>query len=234
MPRSLGRPLYECRFAASTCADALRPTDMKLVDRLIRESRTWTLVDGLAASVAGVLVERYPELSKTLGFGRRLLGPALRPPRTSRSPRPGEGDFARFGRHADAVLEEREVFIRKDIGWCFATPPGSDPISCTAGSSRVQAAPRATAHEAVSYLSDGAAGGDRDGARGGFSMSLDADHDPLDSIEASAVRDFELSLVALEGSEPHRRSDRSSSSIAIVPTVARALSRLPQSGSSLA
>jgi 3-methyladenine DNA glycosylase AlkD len=39
---------------------------MKLVERMIRESRTWALVDGLAASVAGVLVERYPELSKTL------------------------------------------------------------------------------------------------------------------------------------------------------------------------
>ena len=31
--------------------------------------------------------------------------------------RQGGGDFERFGRYADAMLEEREFFIRKAIGW---------------------------------------------------------------------------------------------------------------------
>jgi 3-methyladenine DNA glycosylase AlkD len=31
--------------------------------------------------------------------------------------RRGEGDFGRFGRYADAMLEEKEFFIRKAIGW---------------------------------------------------------------------------------------------------------------------
>ncbi len=31
--------------------------------------------------------------------------------------RRGEGDFERFGRYADQMLEEKEFFIRKAIGW---------------------------------------------------------------------------------------------------------------------
>ena len=31
--------------------------------------------------------------------------------------RRGGGDFTRFGRYADAMLEEKEFFIRKAIGW---------------------------------------------------------------------------------------------------------------------
>ena len=31
--------------------------------------------------------------------------------------RRGSGDFGRFGRYADSMLEEREFFIRKAIGW---------------------------------------------------------------------------------------------------------------------
>ena len=36
-----------------------------------------------------------------------LLGPLRR----------GEGDFDRFSRYADAMLDEKEFFIRKAIGW---------------------------------------------------------------------------------------------------------------------
>jgi len=31
--------------------------------------------------------------------------------------RRGEGDFDRFSRYADAMLEEKEFFVRKAIGW---------------------------------------------------------------------------------------------------------------------
>ena len=31
--------------------------------------------------------------------------------------RQGEGDFGRFGRYADGMLEENEFFVRKAIGW---------------------------------------------------------------------------------------------------------------------
>jgi len=31
--------------------------------------------------------------------------------------RAGGGDFERFARYADAMLEEKEFFVRKAIGW---------------------------------------------------------------------------------------------------------------------
>jgi 3-methyladenine DNA glycosylase AlkD len=118
------RPLFECRAAASMLladhAEALIPADAALLERLIRESGTWALVDELAPAVLGPLVERYPELTAVLDrwaadgdfwVRRAALLSLLRPLRR------GEGDFARFGRYADMMLAEREFFIRKAIGW---------------------------------------------------------------------------------------------------------------------
>jgi 3-methyladenine DNA glycosylase AlkD len=156
------RPLHECRMAAVELlelrSDALRPVDMKLVERLIRESRTWALVDGLAASVAGELVERYPELSKTLDrwssdadfWVRRSALLALLVPL-----RRGEGDFARFGRYADAMLEEREFFIRKAIGWVLRDTARTRPDLVYGWlEPRAGRASSVTVREAVKYLSD--------------------------------------------------------------------------------
>jgi 3-methyladenine DNA glycosylase AlkD len=123
--RSLwARPVHECRMAAVELLDLhgplLRCDDALLIERLLRESRTWALVDGLAASVAGPLVERCPELAATLDrwatdgdfwLRRSALLAELLPLRR------GGGDFDRFARHADAMLHEREFFVRKAIGW---------------------------------------------------------------------------------------------------------------------
>src|SRR5512138_3043937 len=120
-----GRGIHECRAAAvellDAYADRLVPDDLSgVLERLLRESRTWALVDGLAASVAGPLVERFPALGETLDrwaadddfwIRRAALLAELIPLRE------GRGDFARFARHADAMLEEREFFVRKAIGW---------------------------------------------------------------------------------------------------------------------
>jgi DNA alkylation repair enzyme len=58
--RSGRRPVHECRMAAVGLlhlgSGLLRADDMALIERLIRESKTWALVDGLDASVAGPLV----------------------------------------------------------------------------------------------------------------------------------------------------------------------------------
>ena len=118
------RPVHECRMAAAELLTAngslLDAADMAGVEGMLRTARTWALVDGLAASVAGGLVERHPELTATLDrwaadedfWIRRsallaLLGPLRR----------GAGDFGRFGRYADQMLTEQEFFIRKAIGW---------------------------------------------------------------------------------------------------------------------
>jgi 3-methyladenine DNA glycosylase AlkD len=74
----------------------------------------------LAASVVGPLVERAPELGATLDrwaadeefWIRRSALLALLV-----ALRRGEGDFARFSRYADSMLEDKEFFIRKAIGW---------------------------------------------------------------------------------------------------------------------
>ena len=55
-------PVHERRMAAvellALNVDRLGYGDAALLERLVRESRTWALVDGLAASVMGRLVER--------------------------------------------------------------------------------------------------------------------------------------------------------------------------------
>lgn len=118
------RPVHDCRRACvellDVCRDRLGPADAVLLERLLRESLTWALVDDLAAKVMGGLVEEYPELTAVLDrwaldddfWLRRSALLALLIPL-----RQGGGDFERFGRYADAMLDEREFFVRKAIGW---------------------------------------------------------------------------------------------------------------------
>ena len=107
-------------LALQRSTDLLEARDLELVEALIRRSKTWAYVDPLSIHMAGALVERFPELGPALDrwaedadfWVRRsailaLLGPLRR----------GEGDFDRFSRYADAMLCEREFFIRKAIGW---------------------------------------------------------------------------------------------------------------------
>jgi 3-methyladenine DNA glycosylase AlkD len=128
------RGIHECRAAAVELLELhvgrLEARDLGAVARLLREARTWALVDNLAASVAGPLVERFPRLGRTLDrwardddfwIRRAALLAELVPLRE------GRGDFARFGRHADAMLEEREFFVRKAIGWVLRDASRADP-----------------------------------------------------------------------------------------------------------
>ena len=100
--------------------DLLEIRDMSLIEDLIRQSKSWGYVDPLSTYLAGGLVERFPELNSTLDrwstdddfWVRRSAMLALLIPL-----RQGEGDFERFARYADVMLEEKEFFIRKAIGW---------------------------------------------------------------------------------------------------------------------
>jgi 3-methyladenine DNA glycosylase AlkD len=101
-------------------ASLLTPADAALIERMLRTARTWALVDGLASNVMGTLTERHPELTADLDrwagdedfWLRRSAMLALLVPL-----RRGEGDFDRFARYADGMLEEKAFFIRKAIGW---------------------------------------------------------------------------------------------------------------------
>ena len=153
--------LHECRMASVEVLEArtgtLEPDDIELVEHLLRESRTWALVDGLAANVAGELVERYPDLTGTLDrwatdedfWLRRSALLAL-----LHALRRGEGDFERFGRYADVMLEEREFFIRKAIGWVLRDASRRRPELVYAWlEPRATRASGVTIREAVKYLS---------------------------------------------------------------------------------
>ena len=156
------RPVHECRMAAVEVLDLhswlLRCRDVELVERLIRDSRTWALVDGLAANVAGALVERCPELGETLDrwaadddfWVRRSTLLALLPPL-----RRGEGDFDRFTRYAGGMLEEREFFVRKAIGWVLREAARKQPDRVYAWlEPRAGRASGVTVREAVKYLGE--------------------------------------------------------------------------------
>ena len=117
-------PIYERRAAAVMLliADRSRaePRDLALVERFLRQGQTWALVDSLSCDVAGDLVERFPQLAPTLDrwavdgdfWVRRAALLSLLVPL-----RRGAGDWEHFVRLAEPMLDEREFFIRKALGW---------------------------------------------------------------------------------------------------------------------
>jgi len=155
------RRVHECRMAAVELLEqrpeGLRAADIDLVERLLRESRTWALVDGLSASVVGGLLQRYSELAETLDrwstdedfwIRRSALLALLLPLRR------GQGDFDRFGRYADAMLEEREFFIQKAIGWVLRDTAKKRPdLVFDWLAPRAARASGVTIHEAEKHLS---------------------------------------------------------------------------------
>jgi 3-methyladenine DNA glycosylase AlkD len=117
-------PVFERRMAAQMLLiqhpDLLGPADIPLIERMLREARTWALVDALTCDLMGPLTEHHPELAAVLDrwatdsdfwIRRSALLSLLLPLRR------GAGDFDRFSRYADQMLAEKEFFIRKAIGW---------------------------------------------------------------------------------------------------------------------
>ena len=118
------KPVYERRSAAMMLLGRLPrlldAADLPRLERLLREAKTWALVDEIAVHTVGGLVAAHPSLASELDrwssdddfwIRRSALLALLRPLRE------GGGDWPRFTRYADAMLEETEFFIRKAIGW---------------------------------------------------------------------------------------------------------------------
>lgn len=119
-----GPPIHEHRMLAVMLLirhePMLHPDDIAFVETLLRQSRTWALVDELAARCAGPLLERHPDADAVLErwsadddvWIRRsvLLAHLI-------ALRAGGGDWDRFCHYADAMLDEHEFWIRKAIGW---------------------------------------------------------------------------------------------------------------------
>ena len=132
------KPVFERRIAAvellqqAAAAGRLAGDDqLAAIEELIRDSRTWALVDGLACNVAGVMARRHPALSwpridawASDGdfWVRRSALLALLP-----GIRWGKPDLARFTRYAESMIAESEFFIRKAIGWVLREIARRDP-----------------------------------------------------------------------------------------------------------
>jgi 3-methyladenine DNA glycosylase AlkD len=138
----------------------LRPQDADLVEQFLRTSGTWALVDGLAADVMGSLVSRFPDLLATLDrwaadddfWIRRSALLALLVHLRSGDP----AHFERFAGYADAMLAEREFFIRKAIGWVLRETGKRQPDLVAAWlQPRLARVSGVTMREAVKWLPAG-------------------------------------------------------------------------------
>jgi 3-methyladenine DNA glycosylase AlkD len=153
-------PVFERRMASvmflERFSGLLGTNDLALLERLLRESKTWALVDGLAGDVVGAILVAHP-LGTTRVLDRWAEDPDFWIRRSSllaelRPLRAG-ADLAPFLRRADRMLEEREFFIRKAIGWVLREVGKRRPAAVTAWlAARTHRASGVTMREAVKYL----------------------------------------------------------------------------------
>jgi 3-methyladenine DNA glycosylase AlkD len=153
------KPVHERRAAAAMLLgeypELVGPADLPLLERLVRESKTWAYVDVLAADVLGELLVRHPRTASKLDrwardrdfwVRRAALLAQLKPLASGAS-------FARFGRYAEAMLDEKEFFIRKAIGWVLRETGKRRPDDVFEWlAPRTHRASGVTLREAVKYL----------------------------------------------------------------------------------
>lgn len=118
-------PWFECRRASVEVlvarAGDLGIDDLDRLAAMIRHGETWALVDPLAIDVAGTIVAANPvgttgildtwSTDDSFWLRRASMLALLR------SLRVDDEQWPRFCRYADTMLDEREFFIRKAIGW---------------------------------------------------------------------------------------------------------------------
>jgi 3-methyladenine DNA glycosylase AlkD len=127
-------PVFERRMAAveilRIAGQQLRASDLAAIETLIRDARTWALVDSLAGDVAGGIALRDPSSWPRIDawaadedfWVRRSALLALLP-----GIRAGRPDLDRFERYAALMLTEKEFFIRKATGWVLREISKRDP-----------------------------------------------------------------------------------------------------------
>ena len=158
-------PIHELRTAAvlllARDAKQLRADDLPLIERIARESRTWALLDYLAVDVVGPMVEADENALRTdldrwstdpdFWVRRASLLGELRPIRRG-------APMDRFLGRADRMLDEREFFIRKAIGWVLREAGRRRPDEVAAWlAPRTHRASGVTMREAVKRMAPGEA-----------------------------------------------------------------------------
>jgi 3-methyladenine DNA glycosylase AlkD len=127
------------------------------LEHLLRTARTWAYVDSLAADVVSSLVVSAPKAwhpvldqwasDEDFWIRRSALLSLLVPLRQ------GGGEFERFARYADAMLDKREFFIRTAIGWVLRETGRQRPeLVADWIEPRVARASGITVREAVKHL----------------------------------------------------------------------------------
>jgi 3-methyladenine DNA glycosylase AlkD len=121
--------LHERRMLAVTTlqqyADTMGPRSLERLEPFVRQSGTWALVDGLAGDVAARIVLRHPDDPVVDAVLRRwgadedfwVRRSALLAHLHTVGRRGQFVGWDRFSGLADSMLDEREFFIRKAIGW---------------------------------------------------------------------------------------------------------------------
>ena len=116
-------PIFERRACAAFLldygVDLLGPADIPAIKRYVAGSETWALVDPLSADLLGHFLLAHPDAAARLDPWTRdrdfwVRRAALL---SQIEPLKAGADFDHFGGWADAMLGEREFFIRKAIGW---------------------------------------------------------------------------------------------------------------------
>ena len=154
------REIYELRQAAvnllERSRDELDADVLDLVEGLLRDAHTWALVDPLAISAAGAIALRDPRVwartdrwivDNDMWLRRAALIAHLPAVRADHD------TFPRFSAYADRVLDEREFFIRKAVGWVLRDVGRRRPDDVVAWlEPRIDRASGVTVREAVKHL----------------------------------------------------------------------------------
>jgi 3-methyladenine DNA glycosylase AlkD len=161
VPALWQEPVFELRAVAVALlerrTDDLIFDDLGLVDKLLRRSHTWALVDWLCTKVAAPLVESDPSAARTIlerwssdeDFWLRRASMLAQLPAL----RAGGGDFELFASFASRMVVEKEFFIRKAIGWVLRDVSKKRPdLSFEFLSDHIQRVSGLTLREGSKYL----------------------------------------------------------------------------------
>lgn len=111
-------------------ADALGARDLPLLERLLRESRSWAYLDWICLKVLAPMLLRVDRVRRTLprwasddDFWMRRASLLTLLPAVKR----GDVPFGAFAALAVPMLGEKEFFIRKAIGWVLREVSKTNP-----------------------------------------------------------------------------------------------------------
>ena len=156
------RPVHECRLCAAMVLaarpDLVAPADLPRLRRMVRRGADLGDRRRARGQGAGGAAARPPEAGERLdGWARDRDFWVRRAALLSQiEPLRAGAPFDRFAGYADAMLDEREFFIRKAIGWVLREAGKTRPAEVYAWlAPRAGRASGVTMREAVKYLPPG-------------------------------------------------------------------------------